>query len=95
MMRTFARLPAARSTVGSIFGRSRAASPLPATAPVAAAGHDFARIAVSAPGEGPIQRMRWTWDESNRNWSGPPCAGSVRQPPLAGRRDGEEYEDNR
>ena len=68
----------------------------PAAVPVA--GHDLSRIAVSAPGAAavaPVQLVRWTWDAANDQWSGPPGASHARQPPHAGRRDGEEFEDNR
>jgi len=64
-------------------------------AAVSAARHDLSRISVSAPGAAPVQRVRWTWDAANDQWSGPPGASHARQPPHAGRRDGEEFEDNR
>lgn len=68
------------------------------SAPPAPARHDLSHISISAPGAAataPIQRVRWTWDAANDQWSGPPGASHIRQPPHAGRRDGEEYEDNR
>jgi len=94
--RTGARSRPAPRVFGALHGAADAPAPLPAPG-AGPAGHDLARIAVSAPpaGEAPIQRMRWTWDAANRSWSGPPGASHARQPPHPGRVDGEEYEDNR
>lgn len=76
-----------------VLGTLRGDPTPPATVPVA--GHELSRISVTAPGAAPLQRVRWTWDAANDQWSGPPGASHARQPPHAGRRDGEEFEDNR
>lgn len=66
-----------------------------APAPVrAGAGHELSRIAVSAPGPAvgaPIQRVKWTWDDTNKRWNGPP--GASNPPARPGYAHGEEFED--
>lgn len=96
-MRTHARRPAARSVADPAFGRSRGDAPARPPLSPANAGHDLARVSVSAPGaaQAPVQRVRWTWDAANGQWSGPPGASHARQPPHPGTRDGQAYEDDR
>jgi hypothetical protein len=85
-----ARRPVARAprVAGAPHGDAGATAAVPAR-------HDLSRISVSAPGAAPVQRVRWRWDAANDQWSGPPGASHARQPPHAGRRDGEAFEDNR
>lgn len=83
-------------------GHTTATTPSPGTrwagsaaAPARAAGHELARISISAPVStvaAPIQREKWKWDAAGQTWVGP--KGTSATPPThTGSADGEEYDD--
>jgi hypothetical protein len=87
-----ARAPARRGT-STLSPARRWAEPAAGPLASAGAGHDLARISVSAPSSAPIQRVKWTWDASKGSWDEVGGSTGATAPTHAGNAHGDEYDD--